>query len=125
MYKNFLLKQIDLFIAYLKKLDDKDFVDLENGNAKISFVIQRNQATDAAFDTSYFERFAKELSSMATREECDVYFERHNFQKKDLEGILKYLGVSLNKKDTKCKMQSKIIENTIGKKLRDEAIINK
>lgn len=125
MNKDVLLKQIELFLTYLKKLNEQDLYDLDEGLAKISFVIRKVSNDETAFDIFSFKQYVEDLLSMTSREQCEAYFEANRFQKKDLEGILSCIGVSYSKKDNKEKLQRKIIENTIGKKLRTDAIVNK
>lgn len=125
MKNDVLLKQVELYIAFLKKLNISDISKLEEGTLKICFVKQQLSGSDASFDSFTYSQYVMEIQSKTTRDECLDYFEVTNLQKKDLEGILKYIGVSYNKKDNKYKLKKKIIENTIGKKLRDDAIINK
>lgn len=125
MYNNVLLKQIELFVSYLKKLDVQDLCDLEDGRAKISFLLQRELVSDAVFDTVRYQQFVDELMTITSREQCKSYLEKNQLKRKDLEGILKCLGAGYNKKDNRDKLQSKVIENTVGKKLREDAIINK
>ena len=122
---NTLLKQIELFVSFLKRLTYDELVDLEKGNMKLEFVKRYNESVNAYFDSFTFGQYVKEIESKATREECVAYLEMAKLQRRDLENILKYLGVTFTKKDNKAKLQSKIIENTIGRKLRDDAIINK
>lgn len=125
MKNDILLRQIELYIAFLRKLSPNEIYDLESGTLSINFIKQYAQSTRNTFDSFTYGQYAGEIQRMSSREECLAYFKEANLQKKDLEGILKYLGVTFNKKDTKAKLQAKIIENTIGKKLRDDAIINK
>lgn len=125
MKNDILLKQVEAYIAFLKKLDEREIIDLEKGKLKISFVKQRNIVDDINVDNFTYSQYVMEIQSKATRDECFDYFEMANLQKRDLEGILKYIGISFSKKDTKHKLQTKIIEHTIGKRLRDDAIINK
>ena len=125
MKNDVLLKQVELYITFLKKLNISEICDLEKGALKICFVKQHLSGSDASFDSFTYGQYVMEIQSKTTRDECFDYFEMTNLQKKDLEGILKYLGVSYSKKDNKYKLKKKIIENTIGKKLRDDAIINK
>lgn len=125
MKNDILLRQVELFIAFLKKLDYDEIYELETGKMKISFMKDRQSEVNSSFDSFTYGQYAAEIESKSTRGECFEYFEMANLQKKDLEGILKYLGVSYSKKDTKDRLQIKIIENTIGKKLREDAIINK
>ena len=125
MKNDVLLKQVELYIAFLKKLDYSEICELEEGTIKINFVKQRLFTNDSSYDSFTYSQYVMEIQKKTTRDECFDYFEMTNLQKKDLEGILKYLGVSYSKKDNKYKLKKKIIENTIGKKLRDDAIINK
>lgn len=122
---NTLLKQIELFVSFLKRLTYDELVDLEKGNMKLEFVKRYTESVNAHFDSFTIEQYVKEIELKATREECVAYLEMAKLQRRDLESILKYLGVTFTKKDNKAKLQSKIIENTIGRKLRDDAIINK
>ena len=125
MIDNVLIKQLELFLTYLKKLTAQDLYELEHGISKIGFVMQPVGEVCTFTETEAYTHYVQELHLMTTREQCMEYFDKLNLQKKDLEGILKCLGVPFNKKDNKSKLQSKIIESTVGKKLRDEAIINK
>ena len=125
MMNDVLLKQVELYISYLKKFSISEICDLEKGVLRINYVKQHLSESDAIFDSFTYEQYVMDIQSKTTRDECFDYFEVTNLQKKDLEGILKYLGVSYSKKDNKYKLKNKIIENTIGKKLRDDAIINK
>lgn len=125
MIDNILIKQLELFLTYLKKLNTQDLYQLEHGISKIGFVMQPASEVCAFTETEAYTHYVQELQLLTTREECIEYFDKLNLQKKDLEGILKCLCVPFNKKDNKSKLQSKIIESTVGKKLRDEAIINK
>lgn len=125
MINHVLIKQLELFLTFLKKLNAQDLYELEHGISKIGFVMQPANEVYAYTETEAYTHYVQELQLMTTREQCMEYFDKLNLQKKDLEGILKCLGVPFNKKDNKSKLQSRIIESTVGKKLRDEAIINK
>ena len=125
MIDNLLIKQLELFIAYLKKLSPQDLYELERGIARINFVKQHVFESETVAETRTYELYVQELQMMTTREQCIDFFDKNNLQKKDLEGILKCFGVPFNKKDNKSKLQNKIVESAVGKKLRDEAIINK
>lgn len=125
MDNNVLLKQVELFISYLEKLNYNDIHDLQKGSLRIVFVKQKEDIKDSFIEDYTYGQYVDEIRLLTTREQCLNYFEKASFQKKDLEGILRHLGLSFNKKDNKNKLQSKIIENTIGNKLRKEAIINK
>lgn len=122
---NILLKQIEQFISFLKKLHKDEIEALEIGSMKIEFVKCQSYTNSTNIDTIKYSQYVAEIEAKKTREECVDYFIKSQFLRKDLEGILKHLGVIFTKKDNKAKLQSKIIENTIGRKLRDEAIINK
>ena len=125
MKNDILLKQLEAYIAFLRKLDESEILDLEKGKLRINFVKQRDIVDNINVDSFTYSQYIKEIQAKTTRDECFDYFKIANLQKRDLEGILKYIGVSFSKRDTKQKLQTKIIENTIGKKLRDDAIINK
>jgi len=120
-----LLKQIEHFVAFLKKLSSEELEDLEKRNLKIEFVKQYNEIPSEHFDSFTFGQYVNEIESKTSREECLAYLETAQLRRSDMEGILKYLGVTFTKKDNKIKLQNKIIENTIGRRLRDNAIINK
>lgn len=125
MINNVLIKQLELFLTFLKKLNSQDLKDLESGIIKIAFSKQHVEGDEFVKEMRSYEHYVWEIQLMFSRNQCIEYFDKLNLKKKDLEGILKCLGVPFNKKDNKSKLQSKIIESTVGKKLRDEAIINK
>ena len=125
MNNDVLLKQVELFISFLKKLNHSEICELEKGALKINFAKQHLYESNENFDSFTYSQYVMEIQSKTSRDECFDYFEMANLQKRDLEGILKYLGLSFSKKDNKYQLKKKIIENTVGKKLRDDAIINK
>ncbi len=51
---NTLLKQIELFVSFLKRLTCDELVDLEKGNMKLEFVKRYNESVNAHFDSFTF-----------------------------------------------------------------------
>ena len=120
-----ILTQIERFVKYLRKLDDRDINNLGLGLMKIEFAKRNISNADDTNDYTDIADFVKELQSINTREEVQVLLEGHSLKKKDLEYILNYMEVHYNKKDNKQKLLAKIAEVTVGSKLRSEAIKNK
>ena len=62
------------------------------------------------------------LNSMQSREEASSYFSTNDFKRADLESICKQLDLPFTKKENIKTLQEKIIEGTVGYKLRSQAI---
>ena len=62
------------------------------------------------------------LNSMQSREEASSYFSTNDLKRVDLEAICKQLDLPFTKKENMKTLQEKIIEGTVGYKLRSQAI---
>lgn len=116
---------LEHFISFLKKLDESELEGLKNGSLQISFVKESKRAKVAKSSAFQAGMFISKLLQCQNREECEKIIREAKLRKSDMEEVLKTLDVAFTKRDTKMRLQSKILENTIGKKLRSEAIINK
>ena len=63
-----------------------------------------------------------DLNSMQSREEAYSYISSSDLKKADLEAICKQLDLPFTKKENIKALQEKIIEGTVGYKLRSQAI---
>ena len=105
---NFYVSEMEHFLAFLNKLPQAMVKEIENGEKQIEINIISS---------------SKEPNEpMQSREEASSYFSTNDLKKADLEAICKQLDLPFTKKENMKTLQEKIIEGTVGYKLRSQAI---
>lgn len=123
--KNFYVSEMEHFLAFLNKLPQAIVQEIENGEKQIeiniisSFKEPNEPMSENSIVVSEAITF---LNSMQSREEASSYFSTNDLKKADLEAICKQLDLPLTKKENMKTLQEKIIEGTVGYKLRSQAI---
>jgi uncharacterized membrane-anchored protein YjiN (DUF445 family) len=123
--KLILTKFIEEILSGLNRLSDGDISKLEDGSYSISLKIVKNKAqieSDTEISESVKNEILKELQSCKTRDEGYEILARFLSNKKEYEIFARYLDVSILKQDNSDKIKEKIIEATVGAKLRSNAI---
>ena len=125
--KNSISKIFNILAKELEKFSDEELADISFGKAKIKIDIINNSSTSKksiACDIDY-QKVKSDLNSFQTREEGLKYL---NFQcktKKELTALAKIIDIHVQKSDKIDQLKEKIIESTIGFRLRSAAIQNK
>lgn len=123
---NNMLYEIRKFIDYLDSLSDENKNLLESGDITIDFSLSKNSKrakyTARSFGDSKIESIVERLKAFDSREEADEYLENMQLSKDSYKELVKALDLPHNKKDNIAQMRAKIIEGTIGYRLRSEAI---
>ncbi|MDE7413493.1 MAG: hypothetical protein K2N05_06865 [Muribaculaceae bacterium] len=125
--KNKEFKEIIKFINYLDSLSEEDRKMIEKGDLVIEYTLTPRSPNSNASRSNVIEEFngsevIKRLESMCDKEKGKVYLESLNLRKVQYEKILKELDSPFDKKDNIARLISKIIEATIGFRLRSQAI---
>lgn len=123
--KNFYVSEMEHFLAFLNKLPQAMVKEIENGEKQIEYniVSSSKEPNEPMSENSIVVSEAITfLNSMQSREEASSYFSSNDLKKADLEAICKQLDLPLTKKENIKTLQEKIIEGTVGYKLRSQAI---
>lgn len=122
---NFYISEMERFLAFLNKLPQAVVKEIENGEKRIEInVISTSKEPDEPIhqNSVVVSESISLLNSMQSREEAYSYMSSSDLKKADLEAICKQLDLHLTKKENIKTLQEKIIEGTVGYKLRSQAI---
>ena len=129
--KDIFIKLTEKYLLFLCNLNEDDIIQLENGKMNIKFEIinsnpknkkNKNESLKLFSDKVNPKLIISELFQINNREEGEKYITEKKFTRSDLELVCKELDIPFNKKDTIEKLKDKIIEGTIGFRLRSQAI---
>ena len=113
------------FLAFLNKLPQAMVKEIENGEKQIeiNIISSSKEPNEPMSENSIVVSEAITfLNSIQSREEASSYFSTNDLKKADLEAICKQLDLPFTKKESMKTLQEKIIEGTVGYKLRSQAI---
>lgn len=122
---NFYISEMEHFLAFLNKLPQAMVKEIENGEKQIeiNIISSSKEPNEPMSENSIVVSEAITfLNSMQTREEASSYFSTNDLKRADLEAICKQLDLPFTKKENMKTLQEKIIEGTVGYKLRSQAI---
>lgn len=116
---------MERFLAFLSKLPQNMVKEIEKGEKRIEInVISTSKEPDEPIQqiSVVVSKSISLLSSMQSREEAYSYLSSSDLKKTDLEAICKQLDLPFIKKENIKALREKIIEGTVGYKLRSQAI---
>ncbi|PXY40837.1 hypothetical protein DMB65_09650 [Flavobacterium cheongpyeongense] len=122
------LQVMEYCLSFLKKLSDEEIAKIENGDLVIQFdLIEKKQNLKQKKDSITFSttEIIDFLNTVGERDEAMKYLDSLFISRLSLEEILRKLDYPHTKKDNLEKLKQKIIEATIGFRLRSEAIQGK
>jgi hypothetical protein len=119
---NIYLREVERFVSYLDNLPEEKIVKLQKGACNIKFVYNELDNTNNKDSSNSINYIILEFSKMKTRKEGEEYLLSQKLKKLDLENILRKLDIPFQKKDSMERLKDKIIEGTIGFRLRSQAI---
>ena len=122
---NFYVSEMERFLAFLNKLPQALVKEIENGEKRIDInVVPSYKKPDEPIlqNSVVVSESISFLNSMQSREEAYSYISSSDLKKADLEAICKQLDLPFTKKENIKALQEKIIEGTVGYKLRSQAI---
>ena len=127
---NIYIELIESFSSFLKSLSTKDINDLYNGNKEVSFEIKEKLITSnnpkvLSFNEFTAQSIIDQLNILKNRQEGELILKEKCNNRFDYEKIASILDIPFQKKDTIDRILEKIIEGTIGFRLRSQAIQGK
>lgn len=129
--KNLFLKQIEKYLSFLNNLSAEEIANLENGEATVRFEIINvykkytpKGNSIKLFNENNFvpEEIISYMLKLESREIGEIYLSSKCSSKADFIILAKKLDLPFEKKDSIEKIKNKIIEATIGFRLRSQAI---
>ena len=115
-----IINLIKVFLDSVLQMTEEDKSNLLNGKGKL-VVIEEKKEDNTDMD---LVSVCEKLSSFETREEAVEFFAKNTplTLKTSLIKLASLLSVYINKRDNKDKIIEKIIESTVGAKIRSKAI---
>lgn len=124
------IKQIERYLSFLNSLSDENLEKLENGVIVIKFEIvdkskdNKSKAAPKLFHTEplNYSAILADMFKFNSRQEGEEYLRIKCTNKGDYINLAKKLDLPFEKKDSIEKIKDKIVEATIGFRLRSQAI---
>ncbi|WET48149.1 hypothetical protein PYS58_16415 [Chryseobacterium indologenes] len=128
MKDKFIIQEFEKYLTFLKKISHDDLNSILKREKEIVFEIRDKSSklkNRELLIGDEIEKIINKLGSVEKREDGINYIETLNLMRIDIENILKKLDTHFTKKDSIPRLKEKLIESTIGFKLRSEAIQKK
>lgn len=122
---NFYISEMEHFLAFLNRLPQSAITEIELGTKRIEInVVPATIVTDVhkKDEDIIVLDIVTQLNLIHSREEANSYFLSKGFKRSELEAICKQLDLPFTQKENMKILQEKIIEGTVGYKLRSQAI---
>ncbi|MHD0298738.1 hypothetical protein RCF19_22820 [Rhodococcus qingshengii] len=116
---------LDHISNFMRRLTDQDIYAIRTGRAKIAVVrnpepkVSRPESDQPRFDIA---SLVDEIHSAETREEAMVKIHERKLRGEDLRNLAKHLDIATSRSETLGKLAEKIVESTVGFRLRSQAI---
>jgi len=113
-----LLKQ---FTRFVDNLAEEDVSDLTNGKKRLSIeLVDRKQSSSEKSPSIDLKKIGDTLTKINSRDEAEELLQ--DFKKANLQKLAKILDVPVQRNEDVTRLKEKIIESTVGFKLRSQAI---
>ena len=110
-------------LSAIDNMTDEEFSKLNDDSFRLELKLTRiRQKDDTIADKIVLDELIQKLSTLASREDAQEFFITNYPAKKILEVIAKELDISISKQDRIETIREKIIEATVGARLRSQAI---
>lgn len=110
--------------AALERMSDEELARLSEPEAEIEIKVLRRRLKDGPAPEARLDlvNIALKLTGAASRSEACAFLDEGFGTKKALEQIARHLDVVVSKQDKAESLRDKIVEATVGARLRSEAI---
>lgn len=125
--KELILSFLEEIIRVLEATNDSQFEALVSGKAKLELNIVQVDKENAGnknnvLPTDFEKKASETLHGFSSRDEGGRYLEALCTTKQDFIRIARYLDLPVQKKETIKQIKDKIIESTIGFRVRSAAV---
>lgn len=113
-----LLKQ---FTQFISNLSEEDINDLTGGRKRLCIeLVEKKQSSHSKSPSTDLKDTEEQLVRTDSRDQAEELLK--DFKKADLQRIAKNLDIPIQKNEDVVRLREKIIESTVGFKLRSQAI---
>lgn len=122
--KHDLIGALRQLVSALERLSDVDLAKLMNDsyNVEIRFTRKRNKEEIPEIPEADLSALVSKLTAFTSRQEAQGYLDTNYGTKKTLELIARHLDIPIMKQDKIEVLRDKIIEATVGARIRSQAI---
>jgi hypothetical protein len=124
--KDELVGLLKAFTGALTEMSDIEYEDLLQGKGRLSYqandYTRQSKNREDKVSTAETTEMADKLSQFLTRDEATEYLTQSMVLKSDLIKLASLLDIYINKSDGKDKIVDKIVESTVGARVRSKAI---
>lgn len=109
----------------LTELSDIEYEELLNGRGKLVYKSkgnEKNKDIQAINENSILFKIIKELNVLDSRNEAEMLLIKSNIKKNDLLQLTSYYDIYISNSMSKEKIIEKIVEATVGARVRSQAI---
>lgn len=123
-----LLDIINVLSKTLSSINDEEFNKLITNSAKLIYMEDEVKKpkdiinNNVKFNNVEFNNVISDIENFNKREDVQAYIEDLKLKKDDLFELGKLVNANMSRKDTKTKITEKIVDATVGARLRVEAI---
>lgn len=122
------LKLFKIVYDFLEQLTDEQLKLLVSDKAKLRLEIAEKTLPPTVLVPLQMpvplEEIRTKLENFSSREEATAYLEQLSLHKKELKAIAENNNIPLSSKETNEQMVKTIVENTVGAKLKFDALLN-
>ncbi len=118
------IQLMKLIFNFLDKLSDEDIQSLLNGNSNLVLKNKKKLSTTPPIDISYIKDISEKITSNTNVADAKKYLDTLKLNKATLKDVCKYNDIHINSKDNINKIKEKIIDNTVGAKLKFDTLLN-
>lgn len=108
----------------LESLTENQCNNILSGKGKLVYEDISKGTNKPKVENTNLELYISKIQNFGSREDVFNFIQELNLKKVELAGMAKLLEIHLNKGDKKDIIVKKIIESTVGNKLRADAIKN-
>ena len=122
------LKLFKIVYDFLEQLTDEQLKLLVSDKAKLQLEIAEKTLSPTELVPLQMpvplEEIRTKLENFSSREEATAYLEQLSLHKRELKAIAENNNIPLSSKETNEQMIKTIVENTVGAKLKFDALLN-
>jgi len=120
------IKVIKKIFDFLSKCSQEDLDMLAKGDAKLTLsTTSTRKSVNKSKDFNIFvenDLIVKNLYKVASRKAAYELLDEAKLTKAELEDLARYIDIPVSQRDNISRIKERIVENTVGHRLRSEAI---
>lgn len=123
--KEEMIRAYKMMTKFLEKLDDEKLIQWLNGELKLTLQEVNHHKKAEKEEVQVSLEYIEHLKNLKSYEEASTYLKTLKLNKEQLKVLAKEVSACIKSRDNKEVIQNKIIENTVGTKLKIEILSKK